>query len=49
MLAEDLEEFAACIRRETMPEKGDLEAMRALALIRRALESQKTGSIVKLE
>jgi predicted dehydrogenase len=43
MLTEELEEFAACVRGETMPETGATEALAALALIQGALQSHERG------
>lgn len=43
MLTEELEEFAACVRGETVPETGAAEALAALALIQGAIHSHERG------
>ncbi|CAN5867798.1 hypothetical protein BH23ACT5_BH23ACT5_12330 [soil metagenome] len=48
MMAEELEEFASCIRGERLPESGVDEAMTALAVVLGALESETTGRRVDL-
>jgi predicted dehydrogenase len=46
---EELDEFADCIRTGTKPETGGESSLAALALIRAAIESAKTGNPVKPE
>lgn len=43
MLAEELSEFAACMRGEAAPETGADEALLALEVITGAIEAQRTG------
>jgi predicted dehydrogenase len=49
MLSEELSEFAACMRGETEPETGAVEALAALEVIRGALESHEHGRIYSME
>jgi predicted dehydrogenase len=48
MLVEELDEFARCIRGETVPETGAGEALAALQVIRGAMTSHDRGHIVSL-
>lgn len=49
MLAEELDEFARCIRGEAVPETGAAEALAALEIIRGALNSHESGQIYTVE
>jgi predicted dehydrogenase len=49
MLVDELDEFAHCIREKAAPETGAAEGMRALAVIRGALESHEQGQVITLE
>ena len=48
MLAEELDEFARCIRGQAAPETGAAEALAALEIIRGALASHETGQIYSM-
>jgi predicted dehydrogenase len=48
MLAEELSEFAACMRGETAPETGADEALLALEVITGAIEAQRNGKAYSL-
>lgn len=49
IILEQIDEFADCVRTGAQPETGGKEAMAALALIRAAIDSAKTGKQVELE
>ncbi len=49
MVAEELDEFARCVRGETEPETGAAEGIAALAVIRCAIESSESGRVATLE
>ncbi len=49
MLAEELDEFAGCVRGETFPETGAFEALAALEIIRGAIVSHERGEIYRME
>ena len=48
-ILEEIDEFADCIRTGEKPETDGAGALVALALIRAAIESARTGRQVKLE
>lgn len=45
MLVEELDQFARCIKGETVPETGAAEALAALEIIRGAINSHESGQI----
>jgi len=49
MLTEELDEFARCIRGETVPETGAVEALAALEIIRGAIDSHEGEQIYLME
>jgi predicted dehydrogenase len=48
-ILEEVDEFADCIRTGAQPETGGTSSLAALALIRAAIESARTGKQVTLE
>lgn len=49
MLVEELDEFAACINGEAVPETGAVEALASLEIFRGAIDSHESGRIYSME
>jgi predicted dehydrogenase len=49
MLVEELDEFARCIRGDTVPETGAKEALAALQVIRGAIDSHERGRVISIQ
>ena len=48
MLADELDEFARCVRGEAVPETGAVEALAALGVVRAAIKSHEAGRSASL-